>query len=56
MDELKEEEIEKIQAALRAMDEGTYGKCVVCGKDIPFERLEAVPTALTCIEHVDEVE
>ncbi|MEK4627546.1 MAG: TraR/DksA C4-type zinc finger protein [Solibacillus sp.] len=56
LDELKEEEIEKIQAALRAMDEGTYGKCVVCGKDIPFERLEAVPTALTCIEHVDEVE
>jgi DnaK suppressor protein len=56
LDEMKEEEIEKIQNALKAIDEGTYGKCVVCGKDIPFERLEVVPSTLTCIEHVDEVE
>ncbi|MGN7479662.1 TraR/DksA C4-type zinc finger protein [Solibacillus silvestris] len=56
LDEMKEDEIGKIRAALRAMDEGTYGKCIVCGKVIPFERLEAVPTALTCIDHVEEME
>jgi DnaK suppressor protein len=47
----KEEEVEKIEIALQAMEDGTYGTCTVCGKDIPFERLEALPTALTCIEH-----
>lgn len=55
LSELKEDEIEKIQTALSAMDEGTYGECIVCGKEIPFERLEAIPTALTCIDHVDEI-
>src|SRR5690606_37927497 len=55
LSELKEDEIENIQTALNAMDEGTYGECIVCGKEIPFERLEAVPTALTCIDHVEEV-
>lgn len=56
LNELKEDEIERIQTALNAMDEGTYGKCIVCGKEIPFERLEAIPTALTCIDHVEDVE
>ncbi|AWE08419.1 molecular chaperone DnaK [Lysinibacillus sp. 2017] len=56
LDELKEEEMEKIQTALRAIDEETYGKCTECGKEIPFERLEAVPTTLTCIEHAEDVE
>jgi DnaK suppressor protein len=54
--ELKEDEIEKIQTALTAMDEGTYGKCIECGKEIPFARLEAMPTALTCIDHAEDVE
>lgn len=49
----KEEEIDDIKAALAAMEEGTYGKCVVCGKEIPYERMEALPTALTCIDHAD---
>lgn len=53
MDHLKEEEHEDILAALKAIDDGTYGKCAVCGKEIPFERLEALPTALTCIDHAD---
>ena len=47
----KEEEVEKIEAALQAMEEGTYGICTVCGEDIPYERLDALPTALTCIKH-----
>lgn len=54
LDDFKEERIEKIEAALTAMENGTYGKCSVCGEEIPFERLEAIPTALTCIEHSQE--
>lgn len=55
MDDFKEEEIEKIQLALKAMEEGTYGHCIICNKEIPYERLEVVPTALTCVEHSDDV-
>lgn len=54
MDDFKQESIEKIEAALNAMEYGTYGKCEVCQKEIPFERLEAVPTTLTCKEHSHE--
>ena len=34
-----------IDMALRRMDEGTYGICVRCGKEIDQKRLEAMPTA-----------
>ena len=34
-----------IDQALLRMDEGTYGTCQRCGKEIPERRLEAVPTA-----------
>ena len=39
-----------IEAALARMDEGVYGKCENCGQDIPFERLEARPTATLCVK------
>lgn len=52
--QFKEQEIEEIKAALAAMEEGTYGKCAVCNKEIPFERMEALPTALTCIDHAED--
>lgn len=52
--QFKEEEIDDVKAALTAIEEGTYGTCAVCGKDIPYERLEALPTALTCIDHADQ--
>lgn len=38
-----------IKTALARMDAGTYGKCENCGQDIPFERLEARPTASLCM-------
>ncbi|GER70609.1 hypothetical protein BpJC7_19120 [Weizmannia acidilactici] len=46
-----EYEEEKIRAALKAMEDGTYGKCKKCGRDIPIERLEALPSTLYCKEH-----
>ena len=41
--------LENVQAALGRIEKGTYGKCERCGKDIPPERLEAVPAARLCI-------
>ncbi|SHG08647.1 TraR/DksA C4-type zinc finger protein [Ornithinibacillus halophilus] len=51
LNEHAEKELEEINAALHAIDEGTYGICTECGADIPFERLEAIPTTDRCIEH-----
>jgi len=39
-----------IDAALQRIEDGTYGKCVNCGAQIPEERLEAMPWATLCIE------
>jgi RNA polymerase-binding transcription factor DksA len=45
-----ESELAEIQAALRRIDEGTYGLDEVTGDPIPPERLEAVPTARTNVD------
>jgi len=40
-----------VDRALRKLDEGSYGKCEVCGEDIADARLEALPTSRYCINH-----
>ncbi|MFS0574512.1 TraR/DksA C4-type zinc finger protein [Sporosarcina sp. 179-K 3D1 HS] len=49
-------ELDKVEQALQSMEEGTYGKCGVCHKDIDFERLEAVPYTSYCIDHVPDTQ
>ena len=44
------DQLARVEAALRRMDEGTYGLSEVSGKPIPIERLEAVPYATTLVE------
>ncbi|MGJ7911406.1 TraR/DksA C4-type zinc finger protein [Neobacillus sp. LXY-1] len=44
-------ELSNVNKALQAMENGTYGKCEVCGNDIPLERLQALPNTIYCIEH-----
>jgi RNA polymerase-binding protein DksA len=39
-----------IDAALKRIDEGTYGTCVGCGGQIRYERLEATPWVSLCID------
>jgi DnaK suppressor protein len=46
-----ESEAKDVATAQQRLEEGTYGKCIVDGEDIPAERLEAIPEALRCIEH-----
>jgi DnaK suppressor protein len=38
-----------VDAALRAMSEGTYGACVECGEPITLKRLDTIPWASHCI-------
>jgi len=41
-------EIRQIDAALRRIDDGTYGICVKCGEEISQARLEALPATPFC--------
>ena len=45
-----EKELEKITLALKKIENGTYGKCEKCQKDIPEKRLEVYPAASNCVE------
>ena len=41
-------QLEQIVAALRRLEEGTYGSCNGCGAPIPMERLMIYPETLAC--------
>ena len=41
--------LEQVQDALRRLNDGTYGKCTVCGRPIEHARLEAVPWTPYCM-------
>lgn len=45
-----------IRSSLQRIDEGTYGTCTGCGKQIVEERLEAYPWAALCIDCKREAE
>lgn len=48
--ELKSDRLERVQAALQSIDDGTYGTCVRCDKPIDPRRLDAEPSAMTCMD------
>ncbi len=39
----------EVLSALSRIEQGRYGYCSVCGKEISPDRLEAMPTVTTCI-------
>ena len=46
--QMKSETLNKINEALRRLDEGTYGNCFECGDEIAQARLRALPFAVRC--------
>jgi DnaK suppressor protein len=38
-----------IEDAIQRLESRTYGFCESCGTPIPFERLEAIPSARSCV-------
>ena len=56
LDDRSLREIGEIHGALQRMIDGTYGKCLDCGRAIPVLRLRAVPTAVSCVECARESE
>ena len=49
LDEREKLEIEAIDLALTRIETGSYGRCQGCGNDIPVARLQALPSATTCL-------
>ncbi|MDW7680232.1 MAG: TraR/DksA C4-type zinc finger protein [bacterium] len=41
--------LEELDDALRRIQQGNFGTCLLCGADIGFKRLEAIPYAKLCI-------
>ncbi|MFD2612828.1 TraR/DksA C4-type zinc finger protein [Paenibacillus gansuensis] len=54
LNENAERQLYQVNQALEAMESGTYGICQLCHAEIPYDRLEAMPTAIYCKEHVPE--
>lgn len=50
LEENAEAVLEAIEGALARIEDGTYGTCTRCGREIGRERLEAIPHAELCIE------
>ncbi|MFC0522859.1 TraR/DksA C4-type zinc finger protein [Pontibacillus salicampi] len=51
LNEHAEQELKDVVKALYRMSSGDYGTCEECGKEIAYERLEALPTTKYCKEH-----
>jgi DnaK suppressor protein len=44
------EQLHQVEKALARIESGEYGRCEICGKEIPVDRLEAVPWTTLCID------
>ncbi len=45
----REVELQRIDAALKRIEEGDYGLCTACGEEIAAKRLEFDPPAPLCV-------
>lgn len=45
--------LDKVEASLKNIQDGSYGRCKKCGKEIPRERLDFTPYADQCINCKD---
>lgn len=62
LERTERERLREVEAALRRMDEGRYGRCERCGLPIPIERLQVMPWTRYCLacalrsaEHVPQL-
>jgi RNA polymerase-binding transcription factor DksA len=53
IEDAKMHEANEVRAALNRIKDGGYGLCSKCGDAINPARLEALPTAITCIKCAD---
>jgi DnaK suppressor protein len=46
----REDELKRVILALKHIDDGEYGYCMVCGEEIEEKRLALDPAVLACID------
>lgn len=46
----RQQDLQRIEAALKRIDAGDYGYCLQCDEEIPQKRLEIDPAAVTCVK------
>jgi DnaK suppressor protein len=49
-------ELSQVNEALMRIEQGTYGICIGCGKQIPTARLQALPFVSRCVGCQEEAE
>ena len=54
--DIRRQELTAIDEAMGRLEQGTYGICEACGRDIPEDRLKVMPTARYCREDQEEQE
>lgn len=54
--ESEEHTLDRIEASLERIEEGTYGQCEECGVKIPKTRLNAIPYASLCVKCAEQQE
>ena len=52
----EEHTLQLVEDALKRFDNGTYGVCVVCGREIGAARLEAIPYTPYCLNDAAKLE
>ena len=50
VNDLKTHRLDRIDEALRSIEDGTYGTCIKCGEPIEPGRLDADPAAVLCMK------
>jgi DnaK suppressor protein len=53
--ENEEQVLRQIRDAILRIDQGKYGRCQVCSKEIPVQRLEAIPFTPYCVECAERI-
>ncbi|HZQ21956.1 MAG TPA: TraR/DksA family transcriptional regulator [Terriglobales bacterium] len=48
--------VKRIDAALKSIDEGSFGVCSICGEEINAKRLKALPWTSTCLSCQEQLE
>ena len=49
LDQSTRAEVAQVRTALRRLDAGAYGACATCGGAIGAARMDAMPSATTCV-------
>jgi DnaK suppressor protein len=50
----RQQQVSKIEGALRRIEAGEFGYCYVCGEEIDVRRLSVDPTNTRCMECVEK--